>query len=186
MKGIVFNLLAQAVEEEFGEDTWDTLLDKAGVEGAFTSVGSYADDDLYALVRVASQALGREQDDVLRWLGSRAIPMLVSRYPQFFADHTRTLPFLLTLNDVIHPEVRKLFPGADAPEFEFDQRGADTLALAYVSNRGLCSFAEGLVDGAAAHFGESVTITQSECMKKGDARCVLICTFSPAAVARPA
>ena len=102
------------------------------------------------------------------------------------AGHASTRSFLLTLNDVIHPEVRKLFPGADAPEFEFEERGAETLALAYVSNRGLCSFAEGLVEGAAAHFGETVTIVQSECMKKGDTRCVLICTFAPAEAARSA
>jgi hypothetical protein len=79
---------------------------------------------------------------------------------------------------VIHPEVRKLFPGAYAPDFDFEQTDERTLALGYISYRGLCSFAEGLVEGAAAHFGESVTIEQTACTRRGGEKCVLLCRFS--------
>jgi hypothetical protein len=86
---------------------------------------------------------------------------------------------VLTLNDVIHPEVRKLFPGADVPNFHFDTPDEHTVELGYVSARKLCSFAEGLVEGAAAHFDETVTMQQTKCMKRGDESCVLVCTFVP-------
>ena len=43
MKGVVFNLLEQLVARDFGEDTWDALLDASGLEGAYTSLGSYPD-----------------------------------------------------------------------------------------------------------------------------------------------
>jgi hypothetical protein len=130
------------------------------------------------LVGVASSKLDMPADDVVRWFGRTAFPKLADRYPGFFAGHDDATSFILTLNDVIHPEVRKLVPGAYAPTFEFESVDDATLSLEYESNRGLCSFAEGLVEGAAAHFGESVTIEQSECTKRGDAKCVLKLRFS--------
>jgi predicted hydrocarbon binding protein len=180
VKAIVFNLLEQVVVDEFGEKTWDALLESAQLEGAYTAVGSYADEDLLKLVSAASAALSKSADEIVRWFGRAAIPLLFQRYPHFFKGHASTKSFVLTLNEVIHPEVRKLFPGADVPEFDFETNGENRVTLGYFSNRKLCSFAEGLIDGAAAHFGETVTIEQTECMKRGDPKCVLLCSFSKA------
>lgn len=54
MKGIVFNLLAEAVTQRFGDEAWDNLLDAAGLEGAYTSLGSYHDAEMFALVEHAA------------------------------------------------------------------------------------------------------------------------------------
>jgi hypothetical protein len=176
MKGVVFNLLEQLVSRDFGEDTWDGLLDASGLDGVYTSLGSYPDEDLAKLVIAASEALGMPADDVVVWLGRNALPLFAQHYPQLFEPHESTRPFVLTLNDIIHPEVRKLYPGADVPEFDFDSRG-DLLVMDYRSPRKLCSFATGLLLGAADHYGEQLTIEQPLCMKRGDDRCVLEIAF---------
>jgi hypothetical protein len=178
MKGIIFNLLEMAVSSEHGEDTWDALLDAAGLEGAYTSLGSYPDADLLKLVEAAASALKKPTDAILRWLGQRSVPVLADSYPQFFVPHSSTRSFLLTLNEVIHPEVRKLYPGADVPVFDFDTSSHDAVVLGYQSHRKLCQFGEGLIEGGAAHFGEAVAIEQPLCMNRGDAKCVLRVTFS--------
>lgn len=178
MKGIVFKLLQEVVTAEHGEDTWDSLLESAGVEGAYTTVGNYADEELSALVAAASEALKIPPDDVVRWFGREALPLLYGLYPQFFTPHETTFSFVLTLNEVIHPEVRKLFPGAYVPEFEFHPEGENSLTFSYESHRRLCSFAEGLLEGAAAHFGETVEFEQVECQKRGDPRCQFHVSFS--------
>jgi hypothetical protein len=180
LKGIVFNLLEQVVTDEYGASAWDSMLDAAQLDGGYTAVGSYDDAELGRIVGAASSALETDPDALVRWFGGRALPLLHTRYPQFFASHHDARSFILTLNDVIHPEVRKLFPGADAPEFIFDTTDPNVLVLSYVSSRGLCAFAEGLIDGAAAQFGETVDIVQRECTKRGDSQCVLACTFSTA------
>lgn len=181
MKGIVFNILEQVVSDRYGEDTWETLLEKARVEGIYTAVGSYEDTEMLALVAAASDALATPADDILRWFGAAAMPVFVEKYPQFFVPHTTTRSFMLTLNEVIHPEVRKLFPGAYAPEFTFVERDDDALELGYHSHRQLCSFAEGLILGAAAHFGETVTIEQTSCQKQGAENCILVVRTTGAA-----
>jgi hypothetical protein len=176
MKGVVFNLLERLVARDFGEDTWDALLDASGLDGVYTSLGSYPDEHLGKLVGAASEALALPPDDIVQWFGRNALPLFAERYPQLFEPHDSTRSFVLTLNDIIHPEVRKLYPGADVPEFDFVQRG-DLLMMGYRSPRKLCSFAEGLLLGAADHFDELLAIEQPSCMKRGDDQCVLELAF---------
>jgi hypothetical protein len=181
MKGIVFNLLEQVVTRDHGENTWDDLLSSAGLTGAYTSLGSYPDQDLGQLVGAASEALNVSAQDLIRWFGREALPALALAYPGFFEPHADTRSFLLTLNDIIHPEVRKLYPGADVPEFEFALLPDGGLRMGYDSHRKLCAFAEGLIEGAAAQFKQRVSISQPTCMVRGDSRCELVIAFQPAA-----
>ena len=178
MKGVVFNVLEALVVAERGEDEWDDLLDDAGLSGAYTSLGSYDHDELLALVEAAGRRWDRPADDVVRWFGRGAIPIFAQRYPQLFAPHRDTRSFALTLNAIIHPEVRKLYPGAEAPTFDFDTSDPEVLELAYVSSRGLCAFAEGLLEGAARHYGERAVIEQPVCVHRGGDRCVLRVGFA--------
>ncbi|KQV45000.1 heme NO-binding protein [Massilia sp. Root335] len=177
MKGIVFNLLEEAVSNAYGEAAWDRLLDVAGLQGAYTSLGSYDDAEIATLVRTASQALEIPEDTVLRWFGRRAMPLLARRYPAFFDSHANVRSFLLSLNSIIHPEVRKLYPGAHPPVFDFDTSVAGVLKIGYNSPRRLCALADGFMHGAATHFGERIEFEQDECMHRGDARCVFHVRF---------
>lgn len=177
MKGIIFNLAEEAVTQAHGAELWDSMLERAGLEGAYTSLGSYPDEELVALVQAASEITGLGDQDVVRQLGEGAIPLLAARYPDFFTPHATTRSFVLTLNEIIHPEVRKLYPGADVPEFDFDASDAEVLALGYRSPRRLCALAEGFVAGAASHYGEEAEMEQSECMLLGADSCVILCRF---------
>jgi Haem-NO-binding len=170
VKGIVFNLMEEVVVRDHGEEIWERVLVVSGAHGAYTSLGSYPDDEFMSLVAAASEMLGRGEQEVVRWFGREALPLLADRYPDFFEPHTSTKPFLLTLNRIIHPEVRKLYPGADVPNFEFGESNG-SLTMSYSSGRRLCAFGEGLVEGAAAHYGETVEISQPRCMRRGDASC---------------
>jgi hypothetical protein len=178
MKGIIFNLLEEVVTQEFGEATWDQLLEAAQVDGTFTSLGNYPDADLFKLVGAASAALKQPPDAVVRWFGVKALPLLAKKYPGFFDKHRTTRPFILTLNGIIHPEVRKLYPGADTPDFDFDTSSPDLLVMIYRSKRKLCALVEGFVEGAAGHFGETVGMQHPQCMHRGDEHCRLEFSFA--------
>ena len=169
----MFNLLEQVVTSAHGDDVWDQLLDDAGVDGAYTSLGNYPDEELVALVTAASEALDTPADDVVRWFGEQTLPLFAVRYPQLFSAQSSTRSLVLNLNDVIHPEVEKLYPGASTPVFAFDTSSPETLLMEYRSSRQLCSFAEGLLLGTATHYGEQIVIEQPRCMKHGDDHCVL-------------
>jgi len=178
LKGIVFNLLERLVVSEHGETTWESLLDASGLDGVYTSLGSYPDDDLFKLVAAASEELAAPADDIVRWFGRGAMPLFAERYAHLFSPHADARSFVLTLNDIIHPEVRKLYPGAIVPEFDFDASRPHALSMDYYSPRKLCAFAEGLLLGAGDHYSETVAIEQPRCMNRGDKTCHLEITFS--------
>lgn len=173
MKGIVFNLLAEAVGAEHGADAWDDLLDAAGIEGAYTSLGSYPDAELALLVTTASAVLGVSAPQVLRWFGRKAMPMLADRYGIFFDGHNSARSFILSVNDIIHPEVRKLYAGAGCPHFHFHQHDDGRVVVGYHSARQLCHLAHGFMEGAADRFEETVDVEHLACMHNGDPACRL-------------
>lgn len=181
MKGVIFNLAEEVIVDSHGEDVWDALLDAAGVDGAYTSLGNYPDDDLARLVQAASELLGVAPDTVVATIGEGALPLLANRYPVFFEGYDATRSFLLTLNDVIHSEVRKLYPGADVPEFGFDDSESGELVITYRSARKLCALARGFISGAAQYYGEVAIVDEPQCMHRGDDRCELRCRFTRAA-----
>lgn len=180
MKGIIFNLLEEVVRKEYGEETWPALLDAAQLDGVYTSLGNYPDSDLTKLVAAASTALNLPPNAIVRWFGVNALPLLAEKYAKFFQPHKSTRSFVLTVNSIIHPEVRKLYPGAYVPEFEFDASSPDVLVMKYGSTRKLCALAEGFVEGAATHFGETVQMKHPQCMHRGDEQCVLEFSFQSA------
>jgi hypothetical protein len=108
VKGIVFNLLEEVVTRTHGEHIWDALLDAAELSGSYTSLGSYPDEQMGKLVQAASNALNVTPGEVLRWFGQEAMPLLAQRYPTFFLGHQSSRPFIVSVNQIIHPEVRKL------------------------------------------------------------------------------
>jgi hypothetical protein len=177
MKGVIFNLLETAVEAHFGPDMWDDLLDDAGLSGSYTSLGSYPDEEAEALVSAAMNRLGLDRSSVLKWFGASAIPALAITYPDFFVNHSSARTFVLGINNIIHAEVRKLYPGAACPHFEMSEPNPANLTMVYVSSRRMCALAEGFVAGAATHYGETVHFEHKSCVERGDARCTFNLTW---------
>ena len=177
MKGIVFDILNDMVEEQFGLEAWDNLLDAVGSDGIYVATQSYPDEDLLALVAAASEATEIPAQDLVFEFGKYMVPKFYERYAGFFDAHERTKDFLLTVDEVIHVEVRKLFPDAGVPEFRYAEANG-TLTMEYRSPRKLCALAEGLIEGSATHFGEVATIGHDVCMHNGADHCQLAVSFA--------
>ncbi len=177
VKGIIFNLVEDVVSQENGPDAWDELLDAADVHGAYTAVGSYDDAQLVAIVNAAAESGGSSPDDVMRHVGRQSLHILAERFPEFFELHSSVRTLLPSLNSVIHPEVRKLYPGANPPHFGFAEQPDGAILMDYYSERPMCALAEGLTLGSGDHFGENLSITQTQCTKLGADHCTLRITL---------
>ncbi|HET7902077.1 MAG TPA: heme NO-binding domain-containing protein [Candidatus Nanopelagicales bacterium] len=173
MKGIILNLVEDVLRQDRGDDYWDDVVDRSGLAAAYTSLGTYPDQDVEVLARVIADRERTSTTEVIRHAGHAGLAMLAVRYPAFFTPHDDLRSFLLSLNTVVHPEVRRLYPGAVIPEFEHRFPEPDVLELVYVSERGRCDLAEGLVLGAADHYREAITVTQPSCTRRGDDACVI-------------
>jgi hypothetical protein len=173
MKGIIFNVLEDVVVQQFSQDVWEDLIDKAGVGGAYTSLGNYSDEELASLVTTSAAALGKTPGEVLRWFGQSAMPLLATRFPALFEPHKSSRDFVLSVNKIIHPEVRKLYAGASCPFFHFAPSECGSMLMAYHSQRKLCILAQGFIEGAATHYHDRADVHHRECMHNGDEKCLL-------------
>ena len=176
MKGVLFNAVEEAVSRQWGADFWDDLLTAANLDGAYTALGNYPDGQLVALATAAADRLDAPIEDVLRTLGRVTFRSLLTRYEGFHGnvhgEPASLREFLTTVNDLIHPQVLKLYPGASVPRFVLRDKG-DYLELDYLSVRNMCTLAEGLVLGTAEHYGEPVIVDQPSCKNRGDSRCTI-------------
>jgi len=175
MKGIVFVKFNEFIEELWGDEFWEHMLDEAPLEseGAYTSVGNYADQELVELILVAMKHKGLTMVQAQNAFGEWLFKELYSMAPPDAHDFKDTFEFLHGVQNVIHVEVKKLNPDAILPEFTFLEESENHLSMVYESPRHLCYFCEGLIKGLAQHTGESVSTSQSECVHEGGQRCVI-------------
>ncbi len=171
MQGIVFQVLEACYVDTFGPEAWDGVVTAAGGQDNYSYAEGYPDEELGRLVGAIQQAQGLTTEQALRWFGEQAIPHFHALAPDLFDRYNECWPFLRSLNDIIHPEVRHLYPGVDVPDFEYPECAGNDKAIVYRSRRQMCALAEGLMQGAAAHFGETIAISQSLCMHRGDDHC---------------
>jgi hypothetical protein len=180
MKGVIFNLLEDFITQGWGEDAYEEILALCPFHGQEPFVGpkTYPDADLLALVARASEKLGVPVPDAIHAFGRYLFPRLATKYPIFLDGYAHPKPFLKTINDVIHVEVRKLFKDAEPPSITWSDAGPDGLVLRYVSKRRLCDLMGGLLDGAADWFKTPIHYAHKRCMKDGADACELHLTFS--------
>lgn len=168
----MFNVLEDVLCAEYGPAAWDQLLSETEVGGVYASLGSYPDAEFFRLIDQAAARTDCSRDEMLLRYGKAAFARLAERYPTFLTGISDTRTLLLSLNRIVHMEVRKLYAGAGCPQLRF-AIAPKKLRIGYSSPRRLCAMAQGLIAGVAQHFNEEIQIDHPECMHRGDAACRL-------------
>lgn len=172
MKGIIFKHFESFVCDNFGEETFEAVLENTTLEtqGVFLGPGSYPDSDLFALVSTAVGMLGVPANDAVYSFGVYLFGKLLQGHGEYAEGHDLR-SFVASVHSVIHVEVLKLYPGAELPEFRHRVDSEGNMRLEYRSVRKLCALFRGLLDGAAAHFEEVVSAEELRCMHDGAECC---------------
>ncbi len=172
MKGVVFNIFEDFICEGWGDEAYEALLKACPVhQDGYVGPESYPDADMIALVTKACERFGVDGPDALRAFGKFMLPKLVEKFPKFVDGHTHPKSFLMSVEDVIHVEVRKLFKDAVTPSFGYENTAPDRLVIKYTSDRQMCHLMEGLLDGVAAHYKTTIEHSQTQCMHDGAGSC---------------
>ncbi len=172
MKGVVFTEFMEMVEDRFSADMVDDILDDAAPPsgGAYTAVGTYPHEEIVALVVALSRRSGMVVHDLLLAFGEHLFGRFVRAYPAFFAGVTDAFAFLSGIEDIIHAEVKKLYPDAELPRFEVERHDAGCLVLRYESPRHFEDLAEGLMRGCITHFGGGIDLRRETLGEGADRR----------------
>ena len=159
MKGIVFTEFIELVEDKFSPEIADAIIETANLPsgGAYTALGTYDHQEILQLVTRLSEATDIPASDLMRIFGRHLFNRFIALYPQLFVGITSAFEFLSYIESYIHVEVKKLYPDAQLPAFEYDRTNRQQLIMTYHSSRPFALLAEGLIDGCLAHFGEKIS-----------------------------
>ena len=172
MKGIVFTEFLEMVEDKFSYDVVDEILEQAELEsgGIYTAVGTYPVEEMVSLLVALSANSGFAVPQLLYTFGEHLFTVFATRFPAFFQEHNSAFTFLTGIESIIHTEVRKLYPDAELPYFEVEQKNSDVLILTYHSARHLEDLAEGLIEGCIVYFNCNIVL-ERENITEGEDYC---------------
>lgn len=164
MKGIVFTEFLDMVEQEFGYDVVDHILESSDLpsNGIYTAVGTYHHSEIVTLLTKLSKKTEMDPEALLKAFGGYLFDTFLKQYPQFFEAHTHAFTFLESIDNHIHVEVQKLYPEATLPKFETITTDAGDLVMTYTSERKMASLALGLIEKSTAHYGHESEIKMDQ------------------------
>lgn len=175
MKGAVFSGFSEYAEKAFGLSVWLKTLESCNLasNGEYIATELYDDDEFATILNALSERTGKSLEELNRGFGHAFFPVLMSMAVQHVKDIDHLFDFMRAVHDVIHIEVQKSDALAYTPTLLYDQPKEDVLIIRYVSKRKMCHFAEGLILGAADHYKQNATVSQSKCLCKGDEYCLI-------------
>ena len=174
MKGIIFRGLEALVIEKCGMAAWDELLEKNAPDGrVYISAQSYPDEEIIGLAQDVATALSMTMPEVLKAFGEYLFGHLNRSHPTVAKGFNSFAGLIMGIDKVIHVEVAKLYHEPNLPEIESKLIEDGFILMHYRSKRQLCMCAEGLIYGAASHYGIDVSLNHVECMHDGCDKCVI-------------
>ncbi len=154
MKGILFNILEDFLEENVGEERLEDIVASCDLltKDPFVAPGTYPDEDFLKIVQQSTKEFGCSQSEFLQQLGQFSFFKLADRYPGFVSPYQHPKDFLKTIENVVHVEVRKLYTDTYLPTFVYKEPSEQELIITYYSKRKLYHLMEGLIEGVAKYF----------------------------------
>lgn len=158
MKGIIFSEFLNLVEDKFGLEVCQTILDENNDAGVYTSVGTYDHLALVKLIVSLSKITGISVEQLQEVYGKSIFINLYQSMPALKGKTKTTFEFVKSVEEYIHIEVKKLYSNATPPTFVFISETNAQLVMDYHSARCLSHVCLGLLHGCAEHFNEKIAI----------------------------
>ncbi|MSR46970.1 MAG: hypothetical protein EXS13_07890 [Planctomycetes bacterium] len=164
MKGVVFTKFLDFVESRFGAEFADSIVTRSTLPsgGAYTTVGTYDHHELLTLLLALQETTGVAIPTLVREYGRHLFGELARGYPHLIAGIPDLFTLLERIENTIHVEVKKLYPDAKLPTIVARRQDAATIELTYRSERGFADLAQGLIEGAARHYGTSLDLARAD------------------------
>lgn len=163
MKGMIFTEFLDMVGQVFSPSMVEKIIDESHLpnQGAYTDVGTYDHQEMIRLITALSKETGISISELQIIYGKHLFNKLFSRYPHIVKHNNSVFEFLNSVDGHIHVEVLKLYPEAELPRFQCEIISPDKMTMAYHSNHPFQDLAEGLIQGAADHFHEKISVKRT-------------------------
>ncbi|MEW7278690.1 heme NO-binding domain-containing protein [Aquimarina sp. 2201CG1-2-11] len=169
MKGIVFTEFLELVEDKFGLEMVDTIIEQSNLpsKGIYTAIGTYDFSEMLSLLKHLSQHSGLSIDDLLLTYAEHFFSVLANSYPDLIEKYKDPIELLSSIENHIHVEVQKIYPEAELPTFEIIEKSDQKLVMIYKSSRAMYSFGLGLMRKTFEHFDTTASISYEKLASDG-------------------
>jgi hypothetical protein len=169
MKGIVFTEFLDLVEDKFGLEMVDKIINQSQLEsqGAYTAIGTYQFSEMLQLLQHLSANTNISIDDLLLVYAEHFFSVIENSYPGLLATYKDPIEMLSSIEDHIHVEVQKIYPDAELPKFVVETKTEKSLVLIYKSSRAMHHFGLGLMNKTFEHFNSSAKIVLEKIKEDG-------------------
>lgn len=170
MKGIVFREFIDMVENEFSLEIADRIISASNLstDGAYTAVGTYPHEEMVQLVSHLSELSGQPVPALLQHFGRLLFRRFAVIHPKYATSHASVFSLLRELDGNIHAEVHKLYNDVELPSFRYEVVDENRMVFDYTSHRSLADFAQGMIEGCIAYFGEPVHVDRVDLPSDSD------------------
>ncbi|KOY52860.1 heme NO-binding domain-containing protein [Polaribacter dokdonensis] len=169
MKGIVFTEFLDLVEDKFGMEMVDSIIEASELEseGVYTSIGTYNFSEMLSLLSNLSERTNITIDDLLLVYGEHFFSVIERSYIGLVDTYNDPIEMLASIENHIHVEVRKIYPEAELPTFIVEEKSKDLLIMVYKSSRAMYYFGLGLMNRTFKHFNTTAEITLEKIAEDG-------------------
>lgn len=167
MKGIIFSEFLELVEDTFGLEVCQEMLDENLNEGIYSSAGTYDHKDLVKLIISLSKLTNISIEDLQQVYGKSVFTSLLKSMPGLEVNSSTTFEFINQVEDYIHIEVKKLYSDAKPPQFVFVSVNESEMVLDYISARCFSHVCFGLIQGCAEYYKENIDIQMNPIQEDG-------------------
>jgi hypothetical protein len=171
MYGIVNKAIQELVVANFGDEKWEAIRERSGIEeDFFISSEPYDDEITYQLAQAVGEEMNMTLSQVLIVFGEWwVIKTTKERYGGLMESGGSTLKEFLENLPLFHNRVMLVYPKLTPPEFKVSDIKEKSLNLHYFSKReGLQDFVTGLIQGLGKMFDTPVTIKLLQTRNDGD------------------
>lgn len=171
MYGIVNKAIQDLVIANFGEQKWEAVLNRSGIEeDFFISSEAYDDDITFKLAGAVSEEMNMPVNDVLVAFGEWwVVKTTKEKYGGLMESGGSSLKEFIQNLPLFHNRVMLIYPKLTPPEFKVSNCTENSLYLHYFSKRvGLQEFVRGLIQGLGKMFDTPTTIELIETRESGN------------------
>ncbi|MEM9680101.1 MAG: heme NO-binding domain-containing protein [Bacteroidota bacterium] len=147
MKGIIFTEFLELVEDKFGLAMVDKIISQSDLDsgGIYTSVGTYEFSEMLQLITHLSNNTDISVDDLLMVYSEHLFAVLVKSHPDLVSHYKDPMDLLASIENHIHVEVQKIYPEAQLPTFDLEERTDTKMVMVYKSDKALYMLGKGLM-----------------------------------------
>lgn len=160
MKGVIARCLSDLVQEKFGKDKWEKILETSGLSPntLFAVTADIPDEAVMNVLKNTCSVLGITHNQAADAFGDYWVNTYAPKiYKSYYAGKQSAREMLLKMDDV-HTLVTKNIANAHPPRFEYEWSNDKTLVMHYKSSRGMIDFLVGLIKGVGRYFKEDLKV----------------------------